>query len=67
MIFFQTSSIVNGLNHIMGSSNKPRRNHTTSSAQSPLTVLSEDEQFFKETGLMITLHCRPLPTYIIIR
>jgi len=40
---------MNGLNHLKRSS-KLRRNYT---AQGPLTVLSEDEQFFKETGLII--------------
>lgn len=44
---------MNGLNQLTGcSSYKFRKNHTTQS-HGPLTVLSEDEQFFKETGLMI--------------
>lgn len=42
---------MNGLNHFAGSGNyKVRSNHTAT--QGPLSVLSEDEQFFKETGLI---------------
>uniref|UniRef100_A0A2S2PHZ4 Short/branched chain specific acyl-CoA dehydrogenase, mitochondrial n=1 Tax=Schizaphis graminum TaxID=13262 RepID=A0A2S2PHZ4_SCHGA len=45
----KTSLFVNGFNNFTSCSNnyKLRRNHTN--APSPLSILSEDEQFFKET------------------
>lgn len=44
---------VNVLNRFNAfSNNLLRKNHTS---QGPLTILSEDEQFFKETGLIFIL------------
>jgi len=48
---FQASFFINGFNQFSERSNTLRRNHTE--ALNPLSILSEDEQFFKETGIIL--------------